>query len=366
MNRLAWFALGLMAAGPAVAATPKPPADVIQATWQFYRDALPQAGPGEDPADYPPPLPATPDAKTVRGWLKTGVLRPIKVTPSPGADWLVDSNRMAIGNYYCGTGGCTIQIWTQAAGGSTKIFDQQVREFSFHWIGKKTGHTWMETDFHGSYCGKTGNEACPWGFEWRDDGRGHSGFWGSWRFAKGTVIHPGAPPQAVDPIDNATASGMPQVIVDTIAKNQAACVAWGADSFSKAGVANALPDLNGDGIDDWSYNGAYGACNFDEPDPDAEDVSDKPSEHEHANDDPCTILSCETVIWLSRCQGSDIAWERAPLNPQAYFALRYKAGRTELLELDNAPGVKDDEPGACDTYTIDNCVMTPVSLPSNP
>ncbi|MEI9906437.1 MAG: hypothetical protein WDN06_22955 [Asticcacaulis sp.] len=48
------------------------------------------------------PLPATPDARTVRTWLKDGVLRPIKVTPGPARDWLIDTERMDHAAYWCG------------------------------------------------------------------------------------------------------------------------------------------------------------------------------------------------------------------------------------------------------------------------
>lgn len=341
------------------AATPLPPPQITAAVQQLVLEAWPQADP-DDPTDRPPPPPKM-TRHAVNGWLKSGALRPVKLSSGKGSDWLIDTGQLGVNAWFCGTGGCQTQIWVSTGQGYVKVFDTQVRSIRFHWIKgpiKGSRRTWLEADFHGSLCGTFGAAACPWGFEWRDDGRGHYGLFSSLRFVRAEGLHPGPPPQGVDPLADPAASGVPDVIVQTVAAGRAACAKWQA-TFNSDGLASRLPDLNGDGIDDWSYSGAASYCTF----PTDENDSSGESKVPHAGDDACTILDCENIVWLSKRGADGVSWVRAPLDPQRNFALRYSPRRPlQLIELDNPPGVKDDDPAACDTFTIETCVQKPISL----
>ncbi|MEI9906435.1 MAG: hypothetical protein WDN06_22945 [Asticcacaulis sp.] len=78
------------------------------------------------------------------------------------------------------------------------------------------------------------------------------------------MLHPGPGPQAIDPILDPAGAGVPDVIMAAVDKQRKACLGW-QGTFAEGGVVNRLPDINGDGIDDWSYNGVESSCNFDEP-----------------------------------------------------------------------------------------------------
>ncbi|MEI9906434.1 MAG: hypothetical protein WDN06_22940 [Asticcacaulis sp.] len=98
------------------------------------------------------------------------------------------------------------------------------------------------------------------------------------------------------------------------------------------------------------------------PDPDTGDVSATPAEPEHTNDDPCQILDCENVVWLSQRDGLTVTWTRAGLEPGHVFALRYRKPDVELLQLNDPP----DHPDTCDTYSIGNCDLEAISLSPKP
>lgn len=352
-----WLVAAMMIAGTAQAGVPTPPPEVLKAAQRLLIDADPIPQPGE----IVKPRPDMPDARAVKTWLKLGYLRPVKLTPGPRPDWLIDTERAAdLGAYYCGTGGCLLQIWGQAGGGYTKIFDNQVRAYHFRWIGR-SGRTWMDADFHGSMCGQAGVVACPWGFEWRDDGLGRAGLLVSLRFARQPGLHPGPPPQGLDPMNDPDASGVPGEIRQLITNQETACQGW-QGTYEPGGLVNRLPDLNGDGIDDWSYQGRLAYCNFPRDPADSSGKSTNP----HADSDPCTVLDCENIVWLSRRDGTGVTWDRAPLDAHHAFALRYSRKGVVLEQLDNLPGVTDDSPDACDTFTIETCAETPISLSPRP
>ena len=349
MKRLGWILGCLVLAGAAHATTPVPPAAVTAATLQLLLDAWPKADP-DDPTDLPPPAPAlTP--KLVRAWLKSGALRPVKISPDPRPDWLIDTEKLdGAEGYYCGTGGCSTEIWSPSPTGYVRTFDNQVREIRFHWIKGRT-YTWIEVDFHGSVCGTFGAAACPFGFEWRSaDG----GLATSWRFAKGDIFRPGAPPQPLNATGETDGASRPAELTRFAATQAAACRAGGGD-FAEADVAARMPDLNHDGIDDWLYGGDSYDCTL--PDADA------------APSDACAYIACTTIIWLSRREdGGRLDWDETPLDITGIVGWRYhkKTGRVDLVELDNPPGVADGDDGACDVYTLSQCVEKTISLSPKP
>ena len=351
MKMIGWLVLAVAAGGVAQAKpkTPLPPADVTAAVQSLVLEAWPQPDP-DDPNDHPPPPPPV-NARTIRGWLKAGVLRPVKVSPGRGSDWRIDTERLYnLGAYFCGTGGCEQQIWSPSGDGHyTKVFDSQVREMRFHWI-KGKAYTWIEVDYHGAYCGTFGAAACPWGYEW--DGHGLAT---SWRFAHGDVMRPGS---LISPLDNDDERARaPADIRVHLQGLETACKAK-AREVNLDGVVGHMPDLNSDGIEDWSYDGGGASCQNADPNANAQDAAD---------DSPCSGPDCVSAIWLSRRENDGgVGWNEVPIAPKGVVGWRYHkaSGRAELIEFDNLPGVADDADDACDTYALERCVE--VAIPLSP
>lgn len=340
-------------ASAAQAKSPAPPREVIDAVQALVVDGwLPYDA--ENPDDSGPPPPKVDDA-TIQRWQKTGLLKRINLTPGPLPDYLIDTEKTEYPAAWCGTGGCLIEIWSPGADGRyVKIFHNQIRDRHFRHI-PGTDHGWMEVDFHGYVCGQAGVVACPWGFEWRDDGLGKPALRASLRFLNENSIHAGAAPQALDPGDSPAVDSAPAPLQTLIAAQIATCADL-KGSLSPEGMANRMPDLNGDGIDDWSYDGFYLSCDY---------ADGTPAELEEF--DFCTRLDCGRQVWVSRRDGDAVAWDQVPLDQSVTTALALHPGHPPtLIALVNRPGFKDDEDGACYTFLMEQCVEQPISLSPKP
>ncbi len=330
------FALSL-AAMPACAKAPKPPAEVVAAAKEMTRLQNPPPGYVLVPA---------------------GMIRPVKVSPGPKPDWLIDGEKAELAGL-CGTGGCLTEIWSASTDGHyRRVFSDQVREHVFRWL---PGHkaTWLQVDYHGSLCGKAGVEACPWAYEWRKDADGRGYLGASTRFVAKTNWRAGPFPQALDPLSEDDPALIPPPIRALVDRNAAACKAHGRD-LSLEGLVNRLPDLNGDGIDDWAYDGDFPVCNALTPDTD----SSGEAAAAFNGDDPCGDLSCVTQIWVShRKLPGRVDWQAINIPADAAYALKFTPrGIAGIIALSDRPGVKPDAPDSCYTVTLANCVKTSISL----
>jgi hypothetical protein len=328
--------------GAVLARAPKPPAEVVAAAQAMTH------------LDDPPP-----------GYVDVpaGMIRPIKISPSAKPDWLIDGDKADGLAGLCGTGGCQSQIWVAGADGHyRRVFSDQVRVHVFRWL---PGHkvTWLLVDYHGSVCGLAGVQACPWAYEWRQDENGRGYLGASVRFASKAVWRPGPLPQALDPLTEDDPALVPAVIRALVERNAAACKAHGRD-MPREGLVNRLPDLNGDGIDDWAFDGDFLVCDAPAPDNDSSGQAAAALNSE----DPCGYLECATVIWLShRMPDGKVEWQPVDKAPNTSYALKFTPhGVGGVIALSDRPGVKPDDADACDISTLANCVKTPISLSPKP
>ncbi|HEX4847989.1 MAG TPA: hypothetical protein VFV30_07585 [Novosphingobium sp.] len=89
-------------------------------------------------------------------------ITPVDINGDRIPDWQVDFKDL--GTAWCGTGGCRYQLWLgRAKGGPVRVFDRRVRA---HERKMQNGRIVFEFDFHGTYCGETGAEACPGIYAW--------------------------------------------------------------------------------------------------------------------------------------------------------------------------------------------------------
>jgi len=349
MNRpIVLIAIGLtVLAGTAHAATPVPPPEVVASIHNFAIASWPERDP-DDPTDTTPLPPETASDADIQGWLQSGALKPIDISPAGEPDWLIDAEKLPSAGYWCGTGGCVVQIWSPDGHGHyAKVYDRNVRMFRFKSIPGKA-YKWMEVDYHGSVCNGYGAQDCPWGHEWRDDGSGHAGLDYSLRFARKDVWRAAEPPEASDPLSNGMA--VPTEVTALLAAQNEACKSRGT-SFVEEGYVSRVPDLNGDGVEDWSYNGIYAHC---EPiDGQAADA---------ASEDDCAQVDCGYRLWLSERQsGGSLAWRDAGLDGKQLYAYHFRDGLpTELYSINNP----DDD--ACDIYSLAGCRVSLISLSPKP
>ncbi|SEG64311.1 hypothetical protein SAMN04488144_1326 [Methylobacterium sp. 190mf] len=75
-------------------------------------------------------------------------------------DFVLDYGQFACGGdaaFFCGTTGCTREIFVSSKGAYVKALDENIRSIRFERID---GRSAMILGLHGSSCGKAGNEAC--------------------------------------------------------------------------------------------------------------------------------------------------------------------------------------------------------------
>ncbi|ESQ89278.1 hypothetical protein ABAC460_13370 [Asticcacaulis sp. AC460] len=362
MKRMALvLAAALAAVGVAQARAQDVPPEVVDAVQAIVADGwLPYDA--SDPENSGPP-PPQPTAVEIRKWQRTGLLKKVNVTPAKAPDWMIDSEKTEYPAGWCGTGGCMIEVWSPDDNGHyVRTFRNQVRLFKVRRIpGKDFG--WIETDFHGSACGLAGVEACPWGFEWRDDGLGKFAMRASWRFTKKDLVRTGVAPQAIDTVRDASPDTPPPPMAAVMAANTTACASVDA-KVSHDGAINRTPDLNGDGIDDWSYDGYWMSCYISES---ATGDLVVATTEDGTPVDYCPMLDCGAHIWVSLREGGSVTWQAVDLNPQRAYGIVYRvAAPVQLVELRDLDGVAPDSTESCDTFFIKQCVLVPISLSPKP
>lgn len=328
---------------------PQPVIDAVQALitegWLPYDP--------EDPDNSGPP-PPTADAAAIRQWQRKGLLRKVNLTPGKAPDWLIDTEKSEYPAAWCGTGGCLVEIWSPGPDGDyLRIFRNQIRLYKVHRLAGKD-HGWLETDFHGSACGQTGSVACPWGYEWRDDGLGRPALRAAWHKPRKPILHPGAPPVAIDALYDDRPDAIPAELGSALADIAAVCMKVGG--VPDTGLAAVrTPDINADGIDDWMLDTRWLGCVWGEDDPDA-----------RPDYDPCADRACGEQPWLSHRTGDTVLWTPIALAPDTLYAFDLRPdAATTLVALRDKPGAKADPDMSCLTMDLSQCVTVPISLSPN-
>ncbi|ESQ79415.1 hypothetical protein [Asticcacaulis sp. YBE204] len=320
----------------AYAHVPEPPKVVVDAAMKLYFDYD-----YSDPDNAEAPR-AAPDQ--TRHFLKLKVLRPVYFTGNSAPDWMIDVDAEPTAAW-CGTGGCALQIWRQGASGEyNKVFDQQVREWKLKpRSGERDRILWV--DLHGTSCGSFGSDPCPFAFEWSPEGYVEA----SPEFTTRMVVRGGPLPQAVYGSNLVNA---PPPLRQKAESAQAACVSAGADLFGSFAVVNRAPDLNGDGIGEWSFDNASSYCTF-------------PNDVDYLNTqafDSCTVMECSNVLFLSEKRHDGVHWRRMDLG-RALYGFKIEAGGFKLVRITPKPGNDSESDEPCGSY-LKNCVVE--DLPITP
>ena len=152
-------------------------------------------------------------------------------------DYLVDYNEV-INTHWCGTGGCNFEIWRGTKGGHpVRVWNVMVREYT---IAHRNGETVFDFDFHGGNCGTFGASACPASFAW-DGAAG--------RMEERITPSGNSTVRLIDPIPLTRAD----VPINVMAVSLAASAKCRTnDTSDEVSLPASIPDIDGDGLRDWS------------------------------------------------------------------------------------------------------------------
>ncbi len=78
------------------------------------------------------------------------------------ADYVIDYGEIC--SAYCGTGGCTHDIWVSQGTTWAKALSANIRDIES--VGKVGGKTVLRVDLHGSFCDRVGADSCPHVIVW--------------------------------------------------------------------------------------------------------------------------------------------------------------------------------------------------------
>lgn len=173
----------------------------------------------------------------------------VSVTPS-GDDWMIDYEKTGDFNW-CGTGGCTRELYVARDGAYRLAFSEQVIDWRLQ-AASPGAPAVLDIDIHGAICAADGSQPCLRRYIWNeaagrlDEAVNREGF--------GYLVGPLFQPV---PIDEAL---YPSVVRAEIARRDALCHAAGG--LVDAGEYSAVtsPDLNGDGQRDWIVGSKYTDC----------------------------------------------------------------------------------------------------------
>lgn len=179
----------------------------------------------------------------------------VRVSPS-GDDWLINYEKT--GDFgWCGTGGCTRELYVARDGGHVLVFSEQVVD----WRLTPGSPAVLDLNIHGSNCDLPGGSDCLRRFLWNEaTGRFDEAVN---REGSGDLIGPLFQPIGPDP------ASYPDVVTAEIARRESLCHAAGGRLDAGEYPAVSSPDLNGDGKRDWILGSKYTQCHADTGETDA-------------------------------------------------------------------------------------------------
>lgn len=168
----------------------------------------------------------------------------VSVSPS-GDDWVIDYEKT--GDFgWCGTGGCTHELWVARGGGHALVFSEAVLD----WRITPGAPARLDIDIHGANCDATGSEPCLRRFVWNEaTGRLEEAVN---REGAGYLVGPLFQPIEPEPY--------PAEVQAEIDRRDAVCHAAGGLVDKGEYQAVSSPDLNGDGRRDWIVGSRYIDC----------------------------------------------------------------------------------------------------------
>jgi|GEM_PF-1163445 len=165
----------------------------------------------------------------------------------PNDGWFVDYQK-ASASAWCGTGGCTHELYVARGGGYPLAFSAEVLD----WRLMEGPMAVLDIELHRASCDAIGSEPCLRRFVWNtargrfEEAINREGF--------GYLVGPLFQPVAPDPAD------YPDVVTAEIKRRETLCNAAGGLMDVGEWPAISSPDLNGDGRRDWIVGSRYIAC----------------------------------------------------------------------------------------------------------
>ena len=152
-------------------------------------------------------------------------------------DYVVDYNKV-VNTHWCGTGGCNFEIWHGKKGGHpVRVWNVMARQYT---IAQRNGETVFDFDFHGGNCGTFGASACPASFGWNGMSRGME----ERPTPSGNTIV-----RLIDPIPLTRADVPANILAMSLAASAKCKADYSSDDVS---LPASIPDIDGDGLRDWS------------------------------------------------------------------------------------------------------------------
>jgi hypothetical protein len=178
------------------------------------------------------------------------------------ADWRVSYEGAPTASYFCGTGGCrNILYLGQADGTVRKVFQNSGGNYRFS--GPKSARK-LEVNLHGSACGSFGADECLRAWRWDTASNAYVEIPNS----KGLALLASGSIPALQP----ELKDAPAEIKAEVAAREAACKAFGAEKFDAIQIST-IPDVNGDGLREWTVGMPYPDCGYEKDDPPAGKLS---------------------------------------------------------------------------------------------
>jgi hypothetical protein len=232
-------ALALLPACAATAATP-PAAIVEEARQEIYANVTDGSTPEE--------------IKETPAWmLKTDpkMFSKVDINGDKLADWRVNFEFAPNASYFCGTGGCRNLLYVgEADGGVRKVYVKSGGDYRF--TGPKDARR-LEVGLHGSACGSFGADECLRAWRWDSA----TGAYVETPNSKGLALLVSGSIPALDPELKAA----PPAVKAEVANRKAACMALGAEDIEAIPIST-IPDVNGDGLRDWTVGSPYTDCGY--------------------------------------------------------------------------------------------------------
>lgn len=170
----------------------------------------------------------------------------VSVTPS-GDDWMIDYQKT--GDFgWCGTGGCTRELYVARDGGHRLAFSEQVID----WRLTPGSPAVLDIDIHGANCAEDGSRPCLRRYIWNEAaGRPDEAVN---REGSGYIVGPLFQPVPVDE------TLYPRFVKAEIARRDDLCHVAGGLVDAGEYSAVSSPDLNADGQRDWIVGSKYSDC----------------------------------------------------------------------------------------------------------
>ncbi len=182
--------------------------------------------------------PFNPDSRTGKGFYRNA-----DVNGDGKKDWIIDFMQ-AQAQAYCGTGGCPLRVWMYAPADQTWRLELALRHFRYKLPRKGE----IGVQVHHLYCKGDASKNCRLDYIWDVSTKSFVQ-----KPGKDGVAIPIHAPRPVSESEAPAAIWMAQTAFSD------ACVTQGGKPDVDSSLVS-IPDLNGDGVRDWAFDGMSAYC----------------------------------------------------------------------------------------------------------